>query len=251
MDTPATTTDPALPADPPLLLLDAPPADAPRPRRPGRHDRRIADDLAARFARDPELAGVRIRTAVRDGVVALEGYTCATSSEAAERLAAAVPGVVRVDNHLRVRDPWRPSDDDLRRMVAAALAGNGHARVDAVVADGAVVLTGAVPGDGDRAAAERVARTVAATLPGRTPVANHIVVDPTATAAADLAAAIEAAFVAEARREAAAVSIRIAAGTAVLDGAVRDPARRELAARAALAAGGVSRVENRLRIGRG
>lgn len=64
----------------------------------------VARDVQSAFAGDAWLGKFRLAVQVRDGVVELSGEVSGAHQRArAARLAAAVPGVVSVRNHIRVR----------------------------------------------------------------------------------------------------------------------------------------------------
>jgi osmotically-inducible protein OsmY len=209
-------------------------------------DERIAAAVHAALVNDREVEGTPITVAVRDGVVRLRGSARSYARAAAERVAASIPGVRAVHNHLQVIDPWQPDDAALEHMARQALASDPevpHDRIAVAVAAGIVTLTGAVADTAERLAAE-----AALDLPGVTDINNQIVVAGSPLAADKIADRIEHGFVAAARAAAARIAVRVDGDRIVLDGVANSETDRRLAERIALESGGVRGVDNHLRI---
>jgi osmotically-inducible protein OsmY len=112
------------------------------------------------------------------------------------------------------------------------------------VEDGFVTLTGAVDWQYQRAAAERAARS----QKGVRGLGNQITLKPHVQAA-DIQRRIEEALKRQADLEADKISVSVVGGKVRLDGKVRAYFERETAERAAWAAPGVTKVEDRLTVG--
>jgi osmotically-inducible protein OsmY len=86
-----------------LLLTIAPPAYAQSPAVPTKADTALATEIERRLAADPEVNAQTIKIDVRGGVVTLTGSVVAEGAKSrAEKLTAAVPGVVKVRNEISV-----------------------------------------------------------------------------------------------------------------------------------------------------
>jgi osmotically-inducible protein OsmY len=144
----------------------------------GRQDSQIL--LSIQTALDvPTFRGDRISVAVMEGRVHLNGTTATYARKLlSERSAAEVPGVVSVQNNLRVVAPSEGNDAELERRVRLLLTGGltpvpGEFEVS--VKDREVLLNGRVPLYSHRTQAERLALSVG----GIRAVQNRLRVDPT------------------------------------------------------------------------
>jgi osmotically-inducible protein OsmY len=116
---------------------------------------------------------------VCDGHVTLRGVVeLEAQRDRAERIVLAVPGVVDVDNHLRV---WLTvSSDDVAERVTDAIGRSAVVGTDQIavdVVDNDVTLTGTVASSADRDAALAAARNA----PGVAEVHDHLIARPDAS----------------------------------------------------------------------
>jgi osmotically-inducible protein OsmY len=116
------------------------------------------------------LSGVDV--AVRDGTVTLSGLVDLFSQrDRAERIAAAIPGVTQVRNHLRVA--YAPSADEVAERITDAIGLNaivGPDRLTVTVRGDVVTVGGTVRSPGEHA----TAIATAAAVPGVTDVRDEI-----------------------------------------------------------------------------
>jgi osmotically-inducible protein OsmY len=121
----------------------------------------IAHAAREALQRDVFVPSDRITTTVSNGVVVLEGTVERwVEYDDAARAIAHLPGVREVKNHLVV-DPPAIAKDTVRSAIEGALARHAaHAarRVGIAIADGTVILSGAVPSWAERRAIEGAVR---------------------------------------------------------------------------------------------
>jgi osmotically-inducible protein OsmY len=212
-------------------------------------DRRIQELVLAALEREPGLDAARIGVSVVDGVVSLRG-TVATARQKwlAERTVRHLASVRAVADNLEVAHADAPATDEtVAQAVADAIEWETavpEGRIKATVRNGWVTLSGKATWQFQRAAAERAARGVA----GVKDIVNSIAIEQVHID--DLQARIAEAFVHEAEADAHAVKVEEHNGTVVLSGTVHSITERQAAERAALAAPGVSRVDDRLTVDR-
>jgi len=124
-------------------------------------DHELKGHLESLFSWNQEVAEEHIRIAVTDGEVTLDGNVDAYWKKVrAEDLAAAVKGVTNIENKLAVVPTQNIYDKTIGDGIADALARNAQIdanTVDVKVKDGAVTLSGKVPSQGARKAAQEVA----------------------------------------------------------------------------------------------
>lgn len=214
-----------------------------------RTDAEIRQDVLDELDWDPYLSNGDIGVAVSEGIVNLSGWTESyLNRQAAQDAAFRVQGVRGVANELEVRLPSAAerTDADLARAVVDTLhwdAAIPAGTIEVSVRDGRVTLSGLVDGSFQREAAERVVRR----LSGVRDVNNHLKVR-THPLPADVQGRIERALVRNAAVDAKRIRVSIEQTVAVLSGTVRSYAEKRAAERSALAAPGVTAVENRLEI---
>ena len=210
-------------------------------------DRELQERVLAALEWEPAVNAARIGVSVSDGVVTLQGtVTTLRQKYLAERAASYVQLVRAVANDIEVAldEATRRSDSDIAAAVANALEWNSAIpdnAVKAAVTKGWVTLTGAVGWAYQRSAAERAVRN----LTGVKGVSNVIVIEPIVSAG-DVKASIERAFRRSAEIDAQRVTVNAHDGAVVLTGTVRSIHERDEAERAAWAAPGVTKVDDRL-----
>ena len=217
-----------------------------------RPDSDIKRDVEDELRWDPNVHADDVAVAVKDGVVTLTGFVTSYAQKfAAERAAKRVMGVVGLANDLEVRLPGvdqRP-DPDIARNVIAELRvwlPSSHENIKAVVKEGWVTLEGEVEWNYQREYAERAVRWIK----GVKGVSNLIRLKPKAAPTpAEVKQRIEEAFRRSALIDANRITVEENGGEVILKGTVRSWAERQEAERAAWAAPGVTRVDNRIVVG--
>ena len=210
-------------------------------------DSEIERDVRDELKWDPDLDATDIAVSVKNGVVTLAGFTRSyTDRLEAELATKRVAGVHAVANDIEVRLPaidQRP-DPDIARDAVAALKSElpiSHDRIKVIVKDGWVTLEGAVEWQYQKTAADTAVRKVK----GVKGVINVITVKPKVEPS-ELKRKIQDAFKRSAEVDANRITVEANGGEVVLKGTVRSWIEREEAERAAWAAPGVTKVEDRI-----
>ena len=209
-------------------------------------DLRLRTAVVQQLDWEPDVDASAIGVAAAKGVVTLTGFIDTYAGKlAAERGAKRVRGVRAVANDLEVRlrlertDPQIAADAALALELRAALAD----RVQAVVHNGHITLTGTVYWLGRKREAESAVRHI----PGVRSVSNHIVVEA-ATTPLDVQRRIVQAMQRDADLDPRHVIVSVAGRSVTLTGSVRTWRQREAAERAAANAVGIRLVDNQLNV---
>jgi len=199
----------------------------------------------------PSVDEASIGVSVKDAIVTLTGHARTYAEKiAAERAVMRIKGVKALASELQVSLPGahERTDEDIARAALNVLVWNAVVPKDAVkvkVTKGWVTLSGVVEWSFQKHNAEReISR-----LMGVKGVINEIEVKPSRTpASAEIKTGIEAALKRSAEVEARRIQVEIKGPTVILTGTVSSWPERNAVERAAWAAPGVSKVENKLLI---
>ena len=212
-----------------------------------RSDHDIRRDVEDELRWDPDLDPTDIAVAVNSGVVTLAGFVRSYMQKyQAEAAAKRVAGAVGVVNDLEVRLPGideRP-DPEIARDAIARLKSElpfSWEKIRLVVKNGFLTLEGEVEWNYQRQRAEEAVRRVR----GLKGVTNSIEVKPR-VAPMEIRRKIEEALRRAAELDASRITVETTGNEVMLRGTVRSWAERQEAERAAWAAPGVAKVDNRI-----
>ena len=214
-----------------------------------RLDSDIRRDIEDELRWDPDIDATDIAVAVNNGVVALTGFVRSYSQRTqAERDAKRVAGVVGVANDIEVRLPvidQRPDPDIVRDAVSALKSELPYSseNIKVIAKDGKITLEGTVEWNYARERAENAVKRIR----GAKGVTNSITLKPK-VAPYEVRRKIEDAFRRSAEIDASRVTVEANGSEVILRGTVKSWAEREEAERAAWAAPGVTKVDNRVTI---
>jgi osmotically-inducible protein OsmY len=212
-----------------------------------RSDHDIRRDVEDELRWDPDLDPTDIAVAVNSGVVTLAGFVRSYMQKyQAEAAAKRVAGAVGVVNDLEVRLPGideRP-DPEIARDALARIKSElpfSWEKIRVVVKNGWLTLEGEVEWNYQRQRAEEAVRRVR----GLKGVTNSIEVKPR-VAPMEIRRKIEEALRRAAELDASRITVETTGNEVILRGTVRSWAERQEAERAAWAAPGVAKVDNRI-----
>jgi osmotically-inducible protein OsmY len=214
-----------------------------------RLDSDIRRDVEDELRSDPDINATDIAVAVSEGVVTLTGFVRSYAQRVqAERDAKRVAGVVGVANDLEVRLPLidqRPDPDIVRDAVNALKAELPFSaeNIKVIANNGWLTLEGTVEWNYVRERAQKAVRRIR----GVKGVTNSIALKPSASPV-EIRRRIEDALRRSAELDASRITVEANGDQVVLRGTVRSWAERQEAERAAWAAPGVTRVDNRITI---
>jgi len=212
-------------------------------------DTEIQRDVQNEMQWDPSLDESAIGVKVQDGVVTLVGGVSHYADRwTAEDIAKRVSGVRAVANDIEVKIPavGERSDTDIAGAAVNALKWNVSllsADIKAVVRHGWITLSGQVKFGYQKSAAETTVRY----LLGVKGIINDITVKPTIKMI-DVKQKIEEAFQRQARLDSKEIDVDVDDNQVTLKGCVHSWREKDDAARAAWAAPGVAKVENKLQV---
>jgi osmotically-inducible protein OsmY len=207
-------------------------------------DVRERDAVLRQLDWDPEIDASAIGVTAKGGVVTLTGFVDTYAGKlAAERAAKRVHGVKAVANDIEVRLKLERTDADIAADAARALTLRDTVpdKIQAVVHDGHITLTGRVRWLYQKRAAEQAVKYIR----GARGVFNHIEVVPDA-ALPDVRRRIVRALHRNADIDARHVDVTIHNGTATLTGTVGSWLQHQAAELAAANAPGIHAVDNRI-----
>lgn len=212
-----------------------------------RSDSDVKQDVEIELRWIPNFDPTDIGVAVKNGVVTLSGFVHSYLEKfEAEKAVKRVSGVVGVANDLEVRIPGgeeRP-DPEIARDAVAAIKNwlpLSWESIKVIVNSAWVKLEGTVEWNYQRESAEKAVRQVR----GVKGVTNVITLKPQA-APSEIKQKIEQAFRRSAEVDANRITVEANGSEIILKGTVRSWAERQEAERAAWAAPGVTKVENRI-----
>jgi osmotically-inducible protein OsmY len=209
----------------------------------------IRRDVQNEMHWDPSINDAGIGVAVKDGVVSIFGEVEHFADRwAAEEIVKRVSGVRAIANEIEVKIPagGERTDSDIANAAANALKWNvslAACEIQTVVRHGWITLSGQVQHGYQRIAAENAVRY----LLGVKGIANELIVKP-AVQMADVKHKIVEAFERQAKLDAKDIEVKVEDDQITLKGFVRSWREKDDAARAAWAAPGVTRVENKLQV---
>jgi osmotically-inducible protein OsmY len=212
-------------------------------------DRQLQEDILRALEFEPGVDAAKVGVSVKDGVATLQGTVRSYFERStADRVTRNVYGVRAVANDLAVSLEGHHvrTDSDIATAVANTLGYDAAVplnTVKATVADGWVTLNGTVDWQYQKTAAQHDVEH----LVGVKGVTNLVALKPHVMPS-DVKTKIEDAFKRSAQVEAARIKVQAYDGGVTLSGTVKSLAERDEAERAAWAAPGVTRVDDRIAV---
>src|SRR5437868_6695063 len=212
-----------------------------------RSDSDIKRDVEAELRYEPDIDATDISVTVKNGVVALSGFTKSYIQKyRAEAVAKRIAGVVGLANEIEVRLPGidERSDAEIAREAVVnlkALLPYSSEHIKVIVRHGWLTLEGEVEWNYQRDYAEQTVRRIE----GMKGISNLIRLKPRVEPT-QIKRKIEEAFRRSAEVDANRITVEATGGEVVLKGTVRSWAERQEAERVAWAAPGITKVENRI-----
>jgi osmotically-inducible protein OsmY len=212
-----------------------------------RSDSDIRRDVEDELRWDPDIDPTDIAVNVNNGIVTLTGFVRSYMQKyQAETDAKRVAGVIGVVNDIEVRLPGvdeRPDPEIARDAIAQIKSELPYSwdRIRVIVNRGWLTLEGEVEWNYQRERAEAAVRRIR----GIKGITNSIEVKPR-VAPTEIKRKIEEALRRAAEIDASRITVETNGGQVILRGTVRSWAERQEAERAAWAAAGVTKVENRI-----
>jgi osmotically-inducible protein OsmY len=207
-------------------------------------DLRVRDSVLHELMWDSELDASAIGVTARNGAVTLTGFIDSYAGKlASERAAKRVRGVRAVANDIQVRLRLERTDPEIAGDAARSLSTRATLpeKVQAVVHEGHVTLTGSVPTLFQRAIAERAVQHIR----GIKGIVNRIEIEPIASPK-DVQRELVRALHRDADINARSIDVTVTGNKVRLTGTVGSWHEREAAEQAASHATGIAVVDNQI-----
>ncbi|WP_236520020.1 BON domain-containing protein [Sandaracinus amylolyticus] len=227
-------------------------------RGPPREDESLEDDVRRAIRLDPAMADRAIEIEVHDAIVTLRSVVrTLTEARLAEEIAGSVRGVRAVQNDLQLEPMGDPTDEQIRASVLARLQRDVRvdpARIDVMVDDGTVALSGVVGSVAERDVVHEIAEVSGAreidahALEVQWWARDTLRRDATPLDDARITSAVRDEITSDPRVRAPNVAIDVTSGLATLRGIVPSAYARTAAVEDALNVVGVRRVGDQLQV---